>query len=301
MKLAQLMPLLLSGAAACGFAHAAAISDGVIRIGVLNDRSGPYAELSGEGSVLAAPMAADQFGNKVAGVPDEIIAADHQNKTDLATSIARKWFDTDGVDIIVDVSHSGISLSLANLVRDRKKLVIHNSGAMALTGKDCNRHSIQYMYNIAATASSLVTKADVGTGLDTFFIISVDYAVGHDNARLFRQTVAKAGGKVLGEVKHPVNTSDFSAYLLQAQASGAKGVLLANSGGDLVNASKQASEFGISPAQTLLASAAMPAEIEAAGPDVMRGLRSVSFYEPNLNDKTRAWAAAFSGGRHRRC
>lgn len=269
-------------------------SDNVIRIGVLNDRTGPYSTLSGEGSAVAARMAAEEFGYKVLGVPVEIVVGDHQNKTDLGTSIAKKWLDVDRVDAIFDVAHSAVSLAISAMVKDRRNLVFHNSGAVALTGKACSPRSVQYMYNLSATALNQVTPHDVKNGLDTFFIISVDYAVGQDNARLFRQAVAKAGGKVLGEVRHPVNTADFSSYLLQAQASGAKGIFLANSGSDLVNAAKQAVEFGIAQKQTLIAQAIMAAEAEGAGLEVMQGMRSASFYEWNLNDTSRAWARKFS-------
>lgn len=275
-------------------------SDNVIRIGIMNDRTGPYSELSGEGSVVAARMAVEEFGGKVLGVPVEIVVADHQNKTDLGASIAKKWFDADGVDAIFDVSQSAVSLAIAAMVKDRHKIVVHNSGAAALTGKACSPRSIQYMYNIAATASNMVTAQDVKNGLDSFFIISVDYAAGQDNARLFRQAVAKAGGKVLGEVKTPVNTTDYSSYLMQAQASGAKGIFIADAGAGFVNAAKQAVEFGITPKQTLVAQSIMASEAQAAGLDVLQNIRSVSFYEWNLNDATRAWAkqfAARTGGR----
>lgn len=269
-------------------------SDGVIRIGILNDRSGPYADLSGEGSAIAARIAVEEFGGKINGMPIEIVAGDHQNKTDVGVGIARKWFDADGVDAIADVSHSAISLALAGLVKDRKKLVFHNSGTTELTGKSCTPRSAQWLYNVYATSANVATREDIQQGMDSFFVVSVDYALGQSISKVFRAGVTSRGGKIVGEVSHPLNTNDFSSYLLQAQASGAKGVLLANGGADLGNAAKQATEFGLPPKQVLMAGAMTTAEIESSGLAAMQGLRAVSFYEWNMNDRTRAFARAYA-------
>jgi len=288
------LALMLAAQALSAQAQGSRMSDGVIRIGVLNDRSGPYADLSGEGSAIAARMAVEEFGGKVNGVPVEIVTGDHQNKTDVGVGIARKWFDADGVDIVVDVSHSAISLALAGLVKERRKLVFHNSGTTELTGKSCTPRSAQWLYNVYATSANVATREDVQQGLDSFFILSVDYALGQSISKVFRAGVAAKGGKVVGEVSHPLNTTDFSSYLLQAQASGAKGVLLANGGADLGNAAKQATEFGLPARQVLLAGAMTTAEIESSGLAAMQGLRAVSFYEWNFSDRTQAFARAFA-------
>lgn len=287
---------LLAGTTLAGLAQAQAprISDNVIRIGILNDRSGPYADLSGEGSAIAARIAVEEFGGKVNGVPVEIVTGDHQNKTDVGVGTARKWFDADGVDMIADVSHSAISLALAGLVKERKKLVFHNSGTTELTGKSCTPRSAQWLYNVYATSANVATREDIQGGMDTFFILSVDYALGQNISKVFRAGVAARGGKVVGEVSHPLNTTDFSSYLLQAQASGAKAVLFANGGADLGNAAKQATEFGLPPKQVMLAGAMTTAEVESSGLAAMQDLRAISFYEWNYNDKTRAFATAFS-------
>lgn len=286
--------LTLAFGAAPASAQAPKISDGVIRIGVLNDRSGPYADLSGEGSAIAARMAAEEFGNKVKGVPVEIVTADHQNKTDVGAAIARKWYDADGVDIVVDVAHSAISLALGAVVKDRNKLVISTSASTDITGKACTPHALQWLYNAYSTAANVATKDDIAKGMNTFYIIQVDYALGQAVAKVFETGVTARGGKILGKVTHPLNTTDFSSYLLQAQSSGAKAVLFANGGADLANAAKQAREFGLAGKQTLLAGAMTTAEIEASGLEAMQGLQAVSFYEWNINDKSKAWAQAFA-------
>src|SRR5437870_4660471 len=225
---------------AAAHAQNAKFSDGVIRIGVLNDRSGPYADLSGEGSAVAARMAAEEVGNKVLGVPVEIVVADHQNKTDIGAGIARKWYDADGVDVIVDIANSAVSLAINGLVKDRKKLVLHNSASADLTGKACTPRSAQWQYSVYAAASNVVPKEMIDGGMNTFFIVAVDYALGESITSVFKAAVQRAGGKIVGEVRHPLNTTDFSSYLLQARASGAKAVMLANAGADLVTSVRQA-------------------------------------------------------------
>ena len=270
-----------------------------LRIGVINDASGPNSGTSGEGSVIGARMAAEEFGNKVLGVPIEIVSADHQNKADVGAGIARKWYDVDGVDAIFDVSNSSVSLAIAGLVKDRKKLVFHNSGTTAITGAACTPHSIQWMYNGFATTANLVTKEDIDAGLDSFFIIAVDYALGKAVTNAFKSAIVPKGVTVVGEVRHPLGTSDFSSYLLQAQASGAK-ALLANGGPDLSSAIKQAAEFHLSPKMRIFAAAMTTSEIEADRQAVMQGVREVSFYEWNRDELARKWAETFaarSGGK----
>jgi branched-chain amino acid transport system substrate-binding protein len=302
MRLNKLMALGLGlvFATSAATAQTAKFSGPTLRIGVINDASGPNAALSGEGSVIGARMAAEEFGNKVLGVPIEILSADHQNKADIGGGIAKKWYDVDGVDAIFDVSNSAVSLAIAELVKTRKKLVFHNSGTTAITGAACTPHSIQWMYNGFATTSNLVTKQDIDAGLDSFYIIAVDYALGKAITDAFKSAIVPKGVKVVGEVRHPLGASDFSSYLLQAQASGAKAILLADGGQDLATAVKQAAEFQISPKMRLFAAAMTTSEIEADGQAVMQGVREVSFYEWNRDERARKWAEAFaarSGGK----
>jgi len=299
MKRFQLRALLtaLVLATTAASAQPTKYSDNVIRIGVLNDRSGPYADLSGEGSAVAARMAAEEFGNKIHGISVEIVTADHRNKPDIGAAIARKWYDADGVDVIVDVANSAVSLAINGLVKDRKKLVLHNSAAADLTGKACNFHAVQWQYSVYAAASNVVNKQFVDSGTNTFFIIAVDYALGESISSLFKAAVVRAGGKIVGEVKHPLNTTDFSSYLLQAQASGAKAIMLANAGADLATAATQAQEFGLTPKVQLLAGALTKDVIRSAGLKVMQGLQTMSWYEMYRDDASKAWAKKFADRR----
>jgi branched-chain amino acid transport system substrate-binding protein len=291
--------LLLAGflaiaATAAPAQQATKYSDGVIRIGVLNDRSGPYADLSGEGSAIAARMAAEEFGSKVRGIPVEIITADHQNKPDLGASIARRWLDVDKVDVIVDVANSAVSLAINELVKERKKLLLHNSASSELTGKACTARSVQWQYSAWAAASNVVDKEMVDKGMNTFFIIAVDYALGSSISSTFKAAVQRAGGKVVGEVRHPLNAGDFSSYLLQAQASGAKAVMLANAGSDLTTAVRQAREFGLTPKVQLLAAALTKDVIRGTGLKAMQGLQTMSWYEAYRDEASKAWAKKFA-------
>jgi branched-chain amino acid transport system substrate-binding protein len=289
-----LVASLIAIGATCTYAQTAKFSDGVIRIGVMNDRSGPYADLSGEGSAIAARMAAEEFGNKVHGVPVEIVTADHLNKTDVGVGIARKWFDADGVDIIADVANSAVSLAINGLVKDRKKLVLHNSSSGDLTGKACQARSVQWQYSAWAASNNVVTKDIVDGGMNTFFIIAVDYAMGENISNVFKTSIARAGGKIVGEVRHPLNTTDFSSYLLQAQASGAKAIMLANAGADLATAARQAQEFGLTPKVQLLAAALTKDVIKSAGLNVMQGLQTMSWYEMYRDEPAKAWGKKFA-------
>jgi branched-chain amino acid transport system substrate-binding protein len=284
---------MMFGRVACA-AEPPKFSGPTLRIGVLNDASGPNAALAGPGSVVGARMAIEEFGGKVLGVPIELLSADHQNKADVGGGIARKWYDADNVSAIFDVSNSAVSLAIAALVKDRAKLVFHNSGTTAITGAACTPHSIQWMYNGYATTANLVTKQDIAAGLDSFFIIAVDYALGKAVTNAFKTAIVPKGVKIVGEVRHPLGTSDFSSYLLQAQASGAKAVLFANGGTDLSGAIKQAADFQLTPKMKLFAAAMTTSEIETDGQAVMQGVREVSFYEWSRSDLSRHWAEAFA-------
>src|SRR5205814_8117001 len=223
----------------------AEISDGVIKIGIMNDQSGTYADLAGPGSVVAAKMAIEDFGAVKKGLKVEVLVADHQNKPDVGSSIARQWFDADKVDVIVDVPTSSVVLAVNQIAREKNKALIVSTGATSdLTGKACTPNTIHWTYDTWALANG-TGSAIVKTGGDTWFFLTADYAFGHALERDTEAVVVKNGGKVLGKVRHPFPAQDFSSFLLQAQASKAKIIGLANAGADTTNAIKQAAEFGI--------------------------------------------------------
>src|SRR5437867_8303041 len=223
----------------------AQISDGVVKIGVLNDQSSLYADLSGQGSVVAARMAVEDFGAAAKGLKVEVIFADHQNKADVGSNVARQWYDTDKVDVIVDVPNSAVALAVNQITRDKgRALLVSGAAASDLTGKACSPNTIHWTYDTWALANG-TGKAIVKTGGDSWFFITADYAFGQALERDTSAVVTKNGGKVLGDVKVPLNNQDFSSFLLQAQSSKAKIIGLANAGGDTTNAIKQAAEFGI--------------------------------------------------------
>ena len=223
----------------------AEISDGTVKIGVLNDQSSLYADLGGQGSVVAARMAVEDFDAASKGLKVEIVSADHQNKPDVGSQIARQWYDAEKVDMIVDVPNSGVALALNQITRERKKaLVVSGAATSDLTGKACSPNTVHWTYDTWALANG-TGNAVVKTGGDTWFFLTADYAFGHALERDVEAVVLKNGGKVLGKVRHPLNTQDFSSFLLQAQASKAKVIGLANAGGDTTNAIKQGAEFGV--------------------------------------------------------
>jgi len=274
-------------------AQVPAFSGKAIRIGVMNDRSGPYTDFSGEGSVVAARMAAEEFGYKVRGLPVEIVTADHQNKVDVGVSIARKWFDADGVDVIVDICNSGVSLAINGLLKTNQKLVMHSSSTDALAGKSCNARSVQWQFSAYASASKVVTPEMIKGGLNSFFVIAVDYALGESLTSIFTNSVKDMGGKILGIARHPLNTSDMSSYLLQAQATGAKGIMLANAGPDLITTVCQAREYGLVPGVQLFAGALMTVDIEAAGLDAMEGVQLLAPFDMYRNEVAKTWLKKF--------
>ena len=218
MKLARVLVLVLATVLAAGAtsAQAPAISDGIIKIGVLNDQSSLYADLAGQGSVVAAKMAVEDYGAEKKGLKVEIISADHQNKPDVGSQIARQWFDADKVDVIVDVPNSGVALALNQIAKDKGKALLVSGAATAdLTGKACSPNTIHWTYDTWALANG-TGNAIVKTGGDTWFFLTSDYAFGHALERDTEAVVTKAGGKVVGKVRHPLNTQDFSSFLLQA-------------------------------------------------------------------------------------
>jgi len=272
----------------------AQVSDDVVKIGVLTDHSGGFAYLTGKLSVIAAQMAADDFGGKVRGKPIEIVTADHQNKPDIATAISRKWFDADGVDAITDVAGSAVALATQEIARPRKKVLLV-SGAMTteLTGKACSETTTQWSadtYALAKGTGSQVTKK----GGDTWFLLTSDYAFGHSLQENTTHFVEESGGKVVGSVRFPFGSSDFSSFLLQAQASKAKVIGLAMSGADLLTSIKQAREFGIVQSGQNLASLLIYInDVEGLGLDIAQGLILTTSFYWDTDERTRAWSKRF--------
>ena len=266
-----------------------------VRIGVLNDRSGIYADLSGEGSVVAARMAVEDFDAESKGINVTIISADHQNKPDVAATLARQWFDQDNVDLIVDVPTSSAALAVAEITREKNKVFINSgAGTTELTGAQCSPNTVHWTYDTWALANG-TGGAMVETGADTWFFLTADYAFGHALESDTRALVEGAGGQVLGQVRHPFPGQDFSSFLLQAQSSGAQVIGLANAGGDTVNAIKQAAEFGITQGgQSLAGLLIFITDVHALGLEAAQGLVLTESFYWDLNDGTREWSDRFA-------
>lgn len=265
-----------------------------LRIGVLNDQSGIYADLSGQGSVIAARMAVEDFGGKVLDRPVEIIFADHQNKPDVGSALASRWYDAENVAAIVDVPVSSVALAVQEVARERKKIVMFSAaGSSDLTGKACSPMGTQWSFDSIALAkgtASAVTKS----GGNTWFFLTANYAFGTAMEADARRFIAEAGGQVLGSVRHPQGTTDFSSFLLQAQSSKAKVIGLANAGNDTINALKGASEFGIvAGGQKLAAMLTFLSDVHSLGLKTAQGLQLTESFYWDLNDSTRAWSKRF--------
>ena len=288
----------MTAAAALAFAAGAAhaqVSDGVIRIGVLNDQSSLYADLAGQGSVIAARMAVEDFGAAKKGMKVEVLSADHQNKPDVGSAIARQWYDVDKVDVIFDVPNSGVALAVNQITRDKGKALIVSGAATAdLSGKACSPNTVHWTYDTWMLANG-TGNAIVKTGGDTWFFLTADYAFGHALERDTEAVVLKAGGKVLGKVRHPLNTQDFSSFLLQAQSSKAKIIGLANAGGDTTNSIKQAAEFGIvKGGQNLAGLLVFITDVHGLGLNNAQGLILTESFYWDYNEQTRAFAKRFA-------
>ncbi|HXP31632.1 MAG TPA: ABC transporter substrate-binding protein [Stellaceae bacterium] len=279
---------------------AAQISGDVVKIGVLSDMSSLYADLAGPGSVWAAQMAVKDFGGKVAGKPVEVISGDHLNKPDVGSSIARQWFDDNGVDAIVDVPTSSVALAVQNVAKERGKVFLMSGPASSdLTGKACSPTGVHWTYDTYALAHG-TGGALVKQGGDTWFFITADYAFGHALEHDTTAVVLAAGGKVLGSVNVPLNTADFSSYLLQAQQSKAKVIGLANAGGDTDNSIKQAGEFGIVAAgQRLAGLLVFVTDVNSLGLKAAQGLVLTESFYWDQDDATRAWSKRFIDQFHR--
>ena len=289
---ARRMAALLA-ATTLSFAGSAFADDKVVKIGVLNDMSSLYADIGGPNSVAAINMAVEDSGMKAKGWTIEVISGDHQNKPDIGVNIGRQWIDTQKVDVIMDTPNSGVALAVSNLVKEKNSILINSGGASAdLTGKACNANTISYTYDTYMLANG-TGKALTKAGGDSWFFLTADYAFGHAPER-DTSVVTANGGKVLGSVKHPLNTADFSSFLLQAQSSKAKVIGLANAGGDTTNAIKQASEFGIvQGGQKLAALLLFVNDVHALGLKVAQGLTFTESFYWDLNDKTREWSKRF--------
>lgn len=291
MQLASLLKLLLLSLAAAGAAHAQ--SDRPIRVGVMSDMAGMTSEIVGPGSVIAAKMAVEDFGGKIGNRPIEVVSGDHQNKPDTGSTLARRWLDVEGVHMIVDVPNSSVALAVQEVVKIANKVILHTAGASpALTGKSCTPNSIHWSRDSYGLAQS-IGKAVVKSGGDTWFFVTADYAFGHATEAAVGDVVKKSGGKILGSARHPTNASDFASFLLQAQASNAKVIGMANAGADTILAVKQAAEFGITKKQRLVASYINISEIHALGLKAAQGAQLVDTAYWDLNDDMRQWSRRF--------
>jgi branched-chain amino acid transport system substrate-binding protein len=262
-----------------------------IRIGFLTDLNGPHTDNDGQGAIEAARMAIADFGGKVLNRPIELLVGDHQNKPDIGASVARRWYDTQDVDAIMDVNNSAIALAVSNLTRERNKiLLVTSASSVDLTGKACTPNLVHWLPDTYSLAHN-VAAAETQLGAKTWFIIAVDYAYGHSLQEEATKAILENGGKVLGAVRHPSNSADFSSYLLQAQSSGAEVLALANAAMDLVNTIKQAREFQIK--MRIVAIPVYILDIPAVGQDQMAGLRFVDAFYWDLNDKSRQWSKRF--------
>jgi branched-chain amino acid transport system substrate-binding protein len=289
---------VLCGALAAGLAlgatAAAAQSQPPLKIGGILDMSSLYADITGAGSETAAKMAVEDLGGEVLGRKVEVLAADHLNKADLAANIARDMIDNQGVEMIYDVAASATALAAGEIAKARNKIIIFNGpGSIRLSNEACGPYTVHYVFDTYAQAN-VTGLAAVRSGLDSWFFLTADYAFGQDLEKDTTNVVLKSGGKVLGSVRHPLNTSDFSSFLLQAQASKAKVIGLANAGGDTINAIKQAAEFGITKGgQKLSPLLAFVTDIDSVGLETAQGLLLAEAFYWDMNDETRAFSKRF--------
>ena len=290
---------LIAGLVSAGAFAQAKLSDDVVKIGILTDMSGLYSDVGGEGAVIAAKMAIEDAGSKVLGKPIELVSADHQNKGDIAANKAREWFDTQKVDMIAELLNSSVGLAVQEVGKQKKRITM-NSGAAAsrLTGADCSPYGVHWTYDTYALSNG-TGKAMVKQGGDTWYFLTADYAFGKNLEKDTTAVVKANGGKVLGSVLHPLASADFSGYLLQAQASKAKVIGLANAGGDTINSVKQANEFGITKGgQQLAGLLVFDTDIDSIGLPIAQGMYLTTGFYWDMNDDSRKWAKRF-GERHK--
>jgi branched-chain amino acid transport system substrate-binding protein len=281
------------GAGAAGTVQAQKISGDVVRIGVLTDLASLYADLSGPGSVVATQMAIEDFGGTVLGKKIEVVSADHQNKPDIGAAKAREWIDTQGVDMITELVTSSVALAVMKVGADKKKpILVVTAATTRITNEDCNPYTVHWMYDTFALANG-TGKAMIKQGGDSWFFITADYAFGHSLEKDTGDAVKSAGGKVLGAVRHPLNASDFSSFLLQAQSSKAKVVGLANAGGDTINSIKAANEFGITKNQALAGLLVFDTDIHSLGLKTTQGMVLTTGYYWDKDDTSRKFAKRY--------
>jgi branched-chain amino acid transport system substrate-binding protein len=289
-----LMTSAALAAVLAGPAYAQQLSGDAVKIGVLTDLSGVYADFGGPGAVEAAKMAVEDFGGKIAGKNIEVISADHQNKADVAASKAREWYDTQGVDLITESLNSSVALAVSKVATEKKKMQIVTGAATSrLSNEDCGPYTVHYVYDTNALANG-TGSAVVKAGGDTWFFLTADYAFGHSLEKDTSEVVKAAGGKVLGAVRHPLSATDFSSFLLQAQNSGAKVVGLANAGQDTVNSIKAAYDFGLTQKQQLAGLLTLVTDVHSLGIEQATGLYATEAWYWDQNDETRAFAKRFN-------
>ena len=265
-----------------------------IKIGVLNDQSGVFAEYQGIGSVVAAQMAVEDYGGKAAGKPVEVVSADHQNKPDVGVTIARRWYENEGVDAIFDLPNSAIALAIADMTAQKNKVFVGSgAGTALLTGEKCTPNTVHWTYDTYAYGRGLA-KAVVAQGGKKWFFVTADYAFGHDLEKRAADGVKESGGEVLGSVRHPLGTADYASFLLQAQASGADIIGIANAGDDTITSMKQAAEFGLTQNQKLVGLILGMNGLPALGLNLAHGAQIMNPFYWDLNDGTRAFAKRFA-------
>jgi branched-chain amino acid transport system substrate-binding protein len=289
-----LLAALALGRAASAAPPAAKISDGVVKIGVLTDMTGYYSDLAGQGSVVAAQMAVDDFGGKVLGAPIQVVSADHQLKADVASNIARRWFDEEKVDAVADLVSSSTAGAVMPVAAEKKRItLLSGPGTTAFTGEKCTPYNFHWTYNNWALANGTGREV-VQQGGNSWFFLTADYIFGKSLEEDTTKVVLAAGGKALGSARFPSpGTTDFSSYLLQAQASGAKIIGLANAGQDTVNCIKQAQEFGLTPKQSLAGLLVFLTDVHSLGLKAAKGLYLTTAFYWDMNDETRKWSKRF--------
>jgi branched-chain amino acid transport system substrate-binding protein len=288
-----LMASAAMAAVLAGPAYAQQLSGDVVRIGVLTDLSGVYADFGGQGAIEAAKMAVEDFGGKIGGKNIEVISADHQNKADVAASKAREWYDTQGVDMITESLNSSVAIAVSKVATEKKKMqMVTGAASSRLSNEDCGPYTIHYVYDTYALAQG-TGAATVKAGGDTWFFLTADYAFGHSLEKDTGDVVKAAGGKVLGAVRHPLSATDFSSFLLQAQSSGAKVVGLANAGQDTVNSIKAAYDFGLTPKQQLAGLLTLVTDVHSLGIQQAQGLYTTEAWYWDQTDETRAFSKRF--------
>lgn len=291
---AALVAATLAAGCAGAAAQAPGISDGAVRIGVLTDMTGVFSDLGGAGSVIAAQMAIDDFVEEAKpSFKAELVSADHQNKPDIATGIARQWYDTAGVDLIIDVINSGVALAVSNVAETKNRmLIVTGSGSTRLTNEQCSPNTISYTWDTYSFANgqSRIVKS---LGLDTWYFVAVDYALGKSLVAEASAAVTRSGGTIAGTVYHPLSTTDLSSFLLQAQSSKAKVIAFANAGADLLNSIKAANDFNITPGQTIVPLVGTITEVNALGAAAAQGMILVEPFYWDLDDVSRQWSKRF--------